>query len=206
MNELQNEPRVIWGEDGFASESGWAFAHCINQSTGELLYSQDVWVSIGAGLPAGAFLDTPPQPEVGKAIVRQNGVWALVYDLRGSTAYNKQTKQSDVISALGPLPAELTFVPPTSQFDVWSEESGSWVKDAQAEQDWLTQQATYQRSALLGEASNEISALLDALDPEVISDPDDAVQAKLLEWKKYRADLAVIDCTTHPVQWPVKPV
>lgn len=39
-----NEPRVVWGEDGFASESGWAFAHCINQSTGELLYSQDVWV------------------------------------------------------------------------------------------------------------------------------------------------------------------
>lgn len=201
-----SEPRVVWGEDGFSSESGWAFAHCINQSTGELLYSQDVWVSVGTGLPAGAFLDTPPQPEDGKAIVRQNGAWALADDLRGTTAYNKHTKQSEVISLLGPLPLELTIIAPTSQFDVWSEESCFWVKDAQAEQDWFTQQATYQRSALLGEAGNEIAALLDALDPEVISDPNDAVQAKLLEWKQYRAALAVIDCTIHPVQWPAKPV
>lgn len=201
-----NKPRVVWGEDGFASESGWAFAHCINQSTGELLYSQDVWVSVGTGLPAGAFLDTPPQPEGGKAIVRQNGVWALVDDLRGNTAYNKQTKQSEVIGVLGPLPSELTLIAPSSHFDVWSEESGSWVKDSQAEQDWLTQQAIYQRSALLGEAGNEIAALLDALNPDVISDPDDAAQVKLLEWKRYRAALAVIDCSTHPVQWPTKPV
>lgn len=201
-----NEPRVIWGDDGFASESGWAFAHCVNQSTGELFLSQDVWVSVGTGLPAGAFLYSPPQPVDGKAIVRQNGAWVLIDDLRGKTAYNKQNKQSEVISILGPLPSDLTFIPPTSQFDVWSEESGFWVKDAQAEQEWLTQQAMSQRSAFLGEASNEIAALLDALDPEVISDPDDAVQAKLLQWKKYRADLAVIDCSVHPVQWPVKPV
>lgn len=201
-----NEPRVFWGEDGFASVNGWAFAHSINQSTGELLYSQDVWVVVGTGLPAGAFLDTPPQPENGKAIVRQNGVWVLVEDLRGITAYNKQTKQSEVMRSLGPLPSELTLIPPTSQFDVWSEQAGSWVKNAQAEQDWLTQQAAYQRSVLLGEAGNEIAALLDALDPDVISDPDDTVQAKLLEWKQYRAALAVIDCTIHPVQWPSKPV
>lgn len=203
---MMTEPRVVWGEDGFASESGWAFAHCINQSTGELLYSQDVWVVVGTGLPAGAFLDSPPQPEDGKAIVRQSGAWLLVDDLRGTTAYNKQTKQSEVIGTLGPVPFELTLIAPASQFDVWSEVSGNWVKDDQAEQDWLTQQATYQRSALLGEASNEIAALLDALNPEVISDPDDAVQAKLLEWKQYRAALAVVDCTIHPVQWPVKPV
>lgn len=201
-----NEPRVIWGEDGFAALSGWAFAHCINQSTGELLYSQDVWVSVGTSLPAGAFLDSPPQGEAGKAIVRQNGVWALVDDLRGTTAYNKQTKQSEVITALGPLSSVLTLMAPSSQFDVWSESAGYWVKDSQAEQDWLTQQATYQRSALLSEAGNEISALLDALDPDVISDPDDAVQVKLLEWKQYRAALAVIDCAIHPVQWPAKPV
>lgn len=201
-----NEPRVVWGEDGFASQSGWAFSHCINQSTGELLCSQDVWVVAGTGLPAGAFLDSPPHPEDGKAIVRQNGAWLLVDDLRGTTAYNKQTKQSEVISSLGPLPFELTLTAPTSQFDVWSEDSDAWVKDVQAEQDWLTQQAVYQRSLLLGEAGHEIAALLDALDPDVISDPADSVQAKLLEWKQYRAALAVIDCTVHPVQWPAKPV
>ncbi|MGL6365395.1 tail fiber assembly protein [Aeromonas veronii] len=200
-----NEPRVVWGEDGFASVNGWAFVNCINQSTGELLYSQDVWISVGTGLPAGAFLDTPPQPEYGKAIVRQNGSWVLIDDLRGTTAYNKQTKQSEVIGTLGSVPFELTLIAPTSQFDVWSEASGKWVKDAQAEQDWLTQQATYQRSFLLGEASVEIAALLDALDPAIISNPDDQVQAKLMEWKTYRAALAVIDCSVHPINWPQKP-
>lgn len=201
-----NKPRVVWGEDGFASESGWAFAHCINQVTGELLYSQDVWVSVGTSLPAGAFLDPPPSSEEGKAVVRQNGVWVLVDDLRGTTAYNKLTKQVEVISMLGSLPSELTLVAPSSQFDVWNEESGVWVKDSQAEHYWLTQQAIYLRSAFLGEASNEIAALLDVLDPDVISDPDDAVQSKLLEWKQYRAALAVIDCSIHPIQWPAKPV
>lgn len=200
-----NEPRVVWGEDGFASESGWAFAHCINQSTGELLYSQDVWVVVGTGLPAGAFLDPPPSSVDGKAIVRQNGSWELADDLRGTTAYNKKTKQSEVISVLGPLSLALTLIAPTSQFDVWSEGAGTWVKDEQAEQDWLTQQAQYQRSGLLSEASVEISALLDALDPAIISNPDDQVQAKLMEWKTYRAALAVIDCSVHPVNWPVKP-
>lgn len=200
-----NESRVVWGEDGFASKSGWAFAHCINQATGELLYSQDVWVSVGTSLPAGAFLDTPPQDEDGKAIIRQNGVWVLVDDLRGTTAYNKQNKQAEVISILGSLPSELTLIAPVSQFDVWSDESGCWVKDSQAEQDWFTQQATYQRTALLGEASVEISALLDALDPAIISNPDDQVQSKLMEWKTYRASLAIIDCSIHPVNWPAKP-
>jgi len=201
-----NEPRAVWGQDGFASQSGWAFAHCINSVTCELLYSQDVWVSVGTGLPAGAFLDHPPQPEDGKAIARQNGAWVLVDDFRGLTAYHKHTKQSEVISSLGPLPFELTFTPPTSQFDVWNEELSCWVKNTQLEQEWLTQQAMRQRSVLLGVAGNEIAALLDALDPDVISDPDDAVQTKLLEWKQYRAALAVIDCSIHPVQWPVKPV
>jgi hypothetical protein len=202
---MMNEPRAEWGIDGFASVSGWAFAYCINQLTGELLCAQDVWVSIGTSLPAMAFLEPPPPGEDGKAVVRQNGVWALVDDLRGTTAYNKQTKQSEVIRALGPLPSELTLIAPTSQFDVWSEESGCWVKDSQAEQDWLTQQAAYQRSALLGEASTEIAALLDALDPAIISNPDDQVQEKLIEWKTYRASLAVIDCSAHPVNWPAKP-
>lgn len=200
-----NDPRVVWGENGFSSESGWVFAHCIDQSTGELIYSRDIWVVVGTGLPTGAFLDPPPTPEEGRVRVRRNGAWVLVEDLRGITAYNKQTKQSEIISSLGPLSIDLTPAAPTSQFDVWSEQTGAWVKDAQAEQDWLTQQASYQRSALLGEASNEISALLDALDPDVTSEPDDAAQSKLLEWKQYRAALAVIDCTTHPVQWPVKP-
>ena len=200
-----NEPRVVWGEDDFAAVSGWVFAHCINQNTGELMCSQDVWVSAGTGLPAGAFLDAPPQHESGKAIVRNNGSWELVDDLRGATAYNKHTKQHVIIIEIGELPCELTLVAPSSSFDVWSEESAAWVKDEHAEHEFLTEQASSKRSLLLGEAGNEISALIDALDPDVTSEPDESSKSKLLEWKKYRAALAVIDCSSHPVKWPERP-
>lgn len=201
---IEQQPRVEWGPDGFASASGWALAHCANELH-EYFSSQDVWISVGTGLPASSYLDPPPPAKPGMAIVRAFGAWTLVDDLRGNTAFNKQTRQAVFISELGPLAPELTLVRPESQFDTWDEKTGSWVKDNQAECEWLTQQATYHRSYLLNEASNEITALLDALDPAVISDPDDAVQTKLLEWKQYRASLAVIDCTVHPVQWPVKP-
>lgn len=200
-----NEQRVLWGEDGFASASGWAFAHCVDVETGEFICSQDVWVSVGTGLPAGAFLEQPPQVEDGKAIVRQGGEWVLVDDLRGKTAYNKQTRQSTVIDSLGSLLSEFTLIAPKSLFDVWDEESGSWIKDAQAEQVQLTQQATSQRSALLSEASIEIASLLDALDPDVTPNPVSGTHEKYLKWRSYRAELATIDCAVHPVQWPDKP-
>lgn len=201
-----NEPRVVWGDDGFASSDGWAFIHSVDPVTSEYQSSFDVWVSVGTGLPAGAFLQEPPAKQDGKAIVMVDGAWCLVDDYRGLVAYNKQNRQAVIVQLLGPLSDNLTFLAPESQFDVWSEESQCWIKDAQAEHEWLTIQATQHRSLLLGEASNEIAALLDALDPDVISNPDDAVQVKLLEWKQYRAALAVIDCSVHPVQWPVKPV
>lgn len=201
-----NMPRVQWGSDGFASVSGWALCHSVIQATGEFFRSEDSWIVYGTGLPAGAYLDEPPPYKEGMAIVRQDGAWAYVEDHRGKTVFNKTTRQAVVIDALGSISSSLTLLPPQSQFDVWDDVACSWVKDVIAEQAWFTQQAQYQRSSLLGEASIEIAALLDALDPEVISNPDDAVQTKLLEWKRYRADLAVIDCSVHPVQWPTKPV
>lgn len=124
-----NEPRVILSEDGFASESGWAAVHTVDPITNEYLSMQDTWVSVGTGLPAGAFLDEPMQPEPGKAIIRQGGTWALVNDHRGQTAYNKQTRQSVVINELGELPTEFTLLAPQSQFDSWDVDGNAWMKD-----------------------------------------------------------------------------
>lgn len=197
-----NEPRVTWGEDGFASVSGWAFAHCINQSTGELLYSQDVWVVIGTGLPAGAFLDAPPQPEGGKAIVRQNGTWALVDDPRGQAAYLKQTGAKTVITEIGELPETLTMLAPQSQFDVWDESAGAWVKDIAAEQQSLTTKTKQQKTALLAEATSMIAPLQDAVDMGAATTEEEAA---LLDWKRYRVELSRVDVAKHPVTWPVSP-
>ena len=203
-----NEPRVIWGDDGFASSDGWSLAHCIEQGTGEYLLTQDVWVSIGTSLPAGAFLDPPPDREQGKAIVRRDGSWVLVDDLRGKTAYNKLTRQPVFIDALGSLPDSLTLASPQSKFDIWSEADNAWVKDEALEDAWLIQQAQSQLQSLMSEASQEISVLVDALDPAIISDPSDGDQVKLIAWKTYRVELSKIDQQpSYPdtINWPVKP-
>lgn len=204
-----NEPRVTLGDDGFASTSGWETVHTTNPATNEYLSIQETWVSIGTGLPAGAYLDEPMQPEQGKAIVRGNGEWVLVDDYRGQTAYHKQTRQPVVINALGALHVTLTLIPPTSPFDVWNEQAQAWVKDDAQEDAWQIQQAQAQRQALMSEASQEIAVLVDALDPTIINDPSDDDQVKLVAWKTYRVELSKIDQQpSYPdvINWPAKPL
>lgn len=203
-----NEPRVAWGEDGFASSSGWATVYIARPVTNEYLASQETWVVIGTGLPAGAYLDEPMPPEHGKAIVRDNGAWMLVDDYRGQTAYHKQTCQPVVIDALGSLPVILTLTSPSSPFDVWNDQVDGWVKDEALEDAWLIQQAQTQRQVLMGEASQEIAVLVDALDPSIISDPSDDDQVKLIAWKTYRVELSKIDQQPNypdSINWPAKP-
>jgi hypothetical protein len=203
-----NEPRVAWGSDGFASSSGWETVYTTHPVTHEYLSIQEVWVSVGTGLPAGAYLDEPMQPEPGKAVVRGNNSWELVDDYRGQTAYHKQTRQQILIDELGPLHESLTITPPASPFDVWNEQDQAWVKDVAQEELWLIQQAQSQRQALMNEASQEIAVLVDALDPEIIGDPSDTDQVKLIAWKTYRVELSKIDQQpAYPsnVVWPTKP-
>lgn len=203
-----NEPRVVWGEDGFSCVSGWETVYTAHPVTNEYISIQDVWVSFGTGLPAGAYLDEPMQLEHGKAIVRDNGVWVLVDDYRGQTSYHKQTRQPVVIDTLGSLPVILTLITPSSPFDVWNDQVDGWVKDEALEDAWLIQQAQTQRQVLMGEASQEIAVLLDALDPVIISDPSDDDQVKLVAWKTYRVELSRVDQQPNypdSINWPSKP-
>lgn len=203
-----NQPRVIWGVDGFASVSGWETVYTTNPITNEYLSTQESWISAGTGLPAGAYLDEPMQHEPGKAIVRGDNIWMFVDDYRGQTAYHKQNLQPVVIEALGSLPVILTLISPSSQFDVWNEQVDGWVKDEALEDAWLIQQAQMQRQVLMGEASQEIAVLVDALDPSIISDPSDDDQAKLIAWKTYRVELSKIDQQPNypdSINWPAKP-
>ncbi|WP_202864956.1 tail fiber assembly protein [Aeromonas salmonicida] len=203
-----NEPLVIWGEGGFASSSGWATVFATNPSTGEYLSQQQVWVSVGTGLPAGAYLDEPVQAAPGKAIVRSQTGWESVDDYRGQTAYDKRTRQSVVIKELGELPRALTLTPPSSPFDVWDADLLRWVKDQEQEDAVQAQQAQQQRQALMSEASQEIAVLTDALDPDVISEPSADDQVKLIAWKAYRVALSKVDQQAgypHTITWPPRP-
>lgn len=199
---MTTQPRVTWGDDGFASSAGWASVYTTIPLTGEYVSPQEAWVSIGTGLPAGAYLDEPMPPEQGKAIVRQGGTWALVDDHRGQTAYDKQTGTKTVIAEIGELPATLTMLPPQSQFDVWDEPAGAWVKDVAAEQQSLTAQAKQQKTALLAEATSMFAPLQDAVDMGMATPEEEAA---LLDWKRYRVELSRVDVAKRPVTWPVSP-
>ena len=197
-----NEPRVTWGSDGFASASGWELVYVASPQTGEYLGSQEVWISVGTGLPAGAYRDQPMMAELGKAIVRQDGAWELVDDHRGQTAYDKQTRAKTVIAEIGELPATMTMLEPLSQFDVWDEPADAWVKDVAAEQQSLAAQAKQQKDALLAEATSMIAPLQDAVDMGIATTEEEVA---LLDWKRYRVELSRVDVAKHPVTWPVSP-
>lgn len=199
---MMNEPRVVWGKDGFASSSGWGLVYIASPQAGEYLGSQDVWISVGTGLPAGAYRDQPMMAELGKAIVRQDGAWELVDDHRGQTAYDKQTRAKTVIAEIGELPATMTMLEPLSQFDVWDEPADAWVKDVAAEQQSLAAQAKQQKAALLAEATSMIAPLQDAVDMGIATTEDEVA---LLDWKRYRVELSRVDVAKHPVTWPVSP-
>ena len=203
-----NEPIVVWGEDGFASSSGWATVFAANPITGEYLSQQQVWVSVGTGLPAGAYLDEPDQTAPGKAIVRSQTGWESVDDYRGQTAFDKSTRQPITINELGELPLALTLTPPSSPFDVWDADLLHWVKDQEQEDAVLAQQAQQKRLTLMSEASQEIAVLTDAVDPDVISAPSADDQVKLIAWKAYRVALSKVDQQAgypHTITWPPRP-
>ncbi|TNI75390.1 tail fiber assembly protein [Aeromonas media] len=198
----QNEPRVTWGDNGWAASDGWVQAHCTNTVTGEYTGTCDVWVSAGTGLPAGAYLDEPPPKQPGKAIVRQPDGWVLVADYRGQTAYSKTNRSSQQITAHGALPESLTLLAPSSQFDVWDDGLAAWVTDVAAESAWNLKQATVQRTALLAEANQQIAVLADAVELGMATE---AEQAAYTAWRQYRVLLTRLDLTQSPVPWPPKP-
>ncbi|MNB98713.1 Caudovirales tail fiber assembly protein [compost metagenome] len=203
-----NEPLVIWGEDGFASSSGWATVYATHPVTGEYLSQQQAWVSVGTGLPAGAYLDAPAQAAPGSVVVRTSSGWVSVDDYRGQQAFDTLTRQSVVISELGELPPHFTLIPPSSPFDIWDESLQCWVKDQAQENAMLVQQAQQQRQALISEASQEIAVLTDALDPDIISEPSAEDQVKLIAWKAYRVALSKVDQQPgypQAITWPPRP-
>lgn len=126
----------------------------------------------------------------------------MVDDYRGQTAHIKQTGARTVIAEIGELPATLTMLAPQSQFDVWDEPAGAWVKDVAAEQQSLTTQAKQQKTALLAEATSMIATLQDAVDMGMATQEEETA---LLDWKRYRVTLTRIDVTVQPINWPTSP-
>ncbi|MGL5037143.1 MAG: tail fiber assembly protein [Aeromonas sp.] len=193
----QQEPQVAWGDDGWASECGWARVHCVDTLTAEYLGQQDVWVTLGTSLPAGAYLDEPPAHKEGYAIVRQQSEWIFVADYRGQTAYDKATRQPSEITTLGPHQDSVTLLAPTGAYDVW--DGTAWQHDDAIEQAAVLASAQAMHSQRIATASQQIAIIQPAVDGGYAT-PE---HAKLLaDWQRYRYEL-----TALPQQpgWPAAP-
>ncbi|MGY3931237.1 putative tail fiber assembly protein [Aeromonas encheleia] len=202
MAEL-NEPRVSWGADGWAACNGWAQAHCADAVTAEYLGPQDVWVSVGTGLPAGAYLDAPPAPEEGQAVVRQADGWALVPDYRGVTVYDTATRQPIAISALGPLPELCTLLAPSSPYDVW--DGAAWQPDAAAEEQAALSATQTEQSARIATANQQISIIKPAVEGGYAKPEHTQL---LADWQRYRYELTLVPEQAgwpESPQWPTEP-
>ncbi|MDX7924108.1 tail fiber assembly protein [Aeromonas media] len=192
-----NEPRVIWGSDGWAESCGWAQAHCADALTAEYLGPQDVWVSVGTGLPAGAYLDAPPLPEEGQAVVRQADGWAHVPDYRGVTVYDTATHQPTAITALGPLSEGCTLLAPSSPYDVW--DGAAWQPDVAATEQAVLTAAQAEQSRRISVANKQIAIISPAVEGGYAK-PE---HTKLLaDWQRYRYELTLVQ---EQVSWPGSP-
>ncbi|HEH9401954.1 TPA: tail fiber assembly protein [Aeromonas sobria] len=204
MTEL-NEPRVSWDADGWAENSGWARAYCADVLTAEYIGPQDKWVSVGTGLPAGAYLDAPPPCATRQAVVRNESGWRLTPDYRGVTVYDKATRHPCEITELGPLPVTHTLLAPTSPYDVWDETTQGWIHDDIAAEQAQLIAATAEQAQRMAEANQQIAILQPAVDggyakPEYTQ--------LLADWQRYRYELTLVPEQAgwpESPQWPTEP-
>ncbi|EMU9119416.1 tail fiber assembly protein [Providencia stuartii] len=194
----------VIGQDGYVSNNGWVKTYYINEATREYIGATMEYVTIGGGLPAGAYLDAPELPEKPDvAIIRSadEQSWLHVADHRGKTAYNTETRQPVEVDFIGDLPETLTLLEPKTEFDAWN--GKKWVTDTEAQKAALIAQAEQEKSQRLDEANNMLTYLQDSIDTGLATDEE---AAALQAWKKYRVLLNRIDTSLAPnIEWPEKP-
>lgn len=194
----------VIGQDGYVSNNGWVKTYYINEATREYIGATMEYVTIGGGLPAGAYLDAPELPEKPDvAIIRSadEQSWLHVADHRGKTAYNTETRQPVEVDFIGDLPETLTLLEPKTEFDKWN--GKKWVTDTEAQKAALIAQAEQEKSQRLDEANNMLTYLQDSIDTGLATDEE---AAALQAWKKYRVLLNRVDTSLAPnIEWPEKP-
>lgn len=192
------------GQDGYISQTGWVKTYCINEVTREYIGATMEHITIGGGLPAWAYLDSPELPEKDDiAIVRSADElsWSYVTDHRGKTAYRTETRQPIEVDFIGDLPDTLTLLEPKTEFDKWN--GKKWITDTEAQKAALVAEADNEKTQRLNEANGTITYLQEAVDVDLATETETAM---LQEWKKYRVLLNRVDTSTAPdINWPKKP-
>ncbi|MGQ6075400.1 tail fiber assembly protein [Serratia sp. IR-2025] len=143
----------------------------------------------------------PPKPKSGYATQWNGQEWVYIEDYRGKTAFNIHTAAATVVSVVGPLDADYTFVPPTSMFDEWN--GNSWVLNEEKKKQAGIVQAQQKKVALRSEADAEIAVRADAVKYGIATEQE---KNELEAWETYRVLLMRVDTNLAPdIEWPVKP-
>jgi len=174
----------------------------LSTETGELIGKGSAYIPPNTGLPAHC-TDIEPPKTVNSKIAVFNSLttsWEVKEDHRGLTVFDINTGKQLYISALGPLPDNVTLLSPTGNFQKW--DGKKWVDDAEAERAARKLEMAELKSVLMTQASEAIAPLQDAVELEIASDEE---QSQLAAWKKYRVFLNRIDTEASDIIWPEKP-
>lgn len=123
---------IQFDKDGYATSTGTVIVHNAMPDTREYMGSSDELINTGQGLPAHAYLDSPPNPKKGFVICRMSdqSAWEYVADHRGEIRYSTVTGGAFAVSQIGNYPDDSTDKAPATPFDKW--DGKRWGTDADA--------------------------------------------------------------------------
>lgn len=195
---------AVIGDNGLALNTGWITVYHAGPD-GEYTGASNDYLMRGVGLAAGAYADAPKIPtEPGKAVRRSADKthWEIVADHRGKTAWNTATLEPVKITFLGDLPASLTFIQPTDQFDIWDGET--WVTDKVAQKSAAITEAQNKKAKLLDNIRNKISIWQTQLQMGSITEEN---KSHLAQWLDYYNQIDAINPDNAPdIIWQEEPV
>lgn len=195
------EPQAVFGDDGNATETGFATCHSFNPDTGEYLGSFEFWTLIGSGIPGSSTRIEPPDAGDRQIAIFKNSAWLLEADHRGEIVYSTKDQSAFVVSLPGDYPADSTPLKPSTQYDKW--DGQKWVTDTDAQNKGNVAEATAKKSALLDEANTFTGPWQTQLLLGIITDAD---KASLTAWMKYYQAVQAINTSNAPdITWPSKP-
>ncbi|WP_127960155.1 tail fiber assembly protein [Serratia microhaemolytica] len=198
-----NQPRTQLDNNGLATVAGWLTVYNIEPQQREYLAPSEEYLEQGVGLPAYSYLDAPPQPEAGQAIVRtaDNSGWQSVADHRGETVYHTANGEALTITALGDYPPDTTLLAPATPFDQWQD--GQWVTSLEQQHAAQLAAAKQQQSELLATARATISLWQSEMQLNIISEED---KTRLIAWLGYIKALQGLSLANAPeINWPTVP-
>lgn len=174
-----------------------------SNDTGEYVGTREAYVVANTGLPACCTdMEPPVAPENHVAVFRpESQVWILREDHRGKVVYDKDTGLPLVITTIGSLPDNVTYIAPDGEYIKWN--GNEWIDDPAAKLIKLVNQAAQHKTDLLNLADYKISILQDAVTYDLATEQESSM---LDSWRKFRVLVNRInENNPQNIIWPETP-